>query len=104
MNKNPDTKSIQTNKMLYKPFVSSAKNKKYSVYVMKDNKKRLIHFGDSNMEQYKDKLGEYSKLNHLDPKRRKSYLARAKGIRNKKGELTWKDKNTSNFYSIKYLW
>ena len=33
-------------KVLYKPFKSSAKNKKYSVYVLKNGKKRLIHFGD----------------------------------------------------------
>ena len=43
------------NKPLYKPFKSKAKNKKYSVYVMKDGKKKLINFGDSRMEQYKDK-------------------------------------------------
>ena len=35
---------------------------------------------------------------------RKSYLARSKGIKNKKGELTWKDKNTANYWSIHYLW
>jgi hypothetical protein len=91
-------------KKLYKPFVSKAKNKKYSVYVMKDNKKKLIHFGDSRMEQFKDKLGNYKSLDHGDPVRRKSYLARAKGIKDKQGNLTWRDKNSSNYYSIKYLW
>lgn len=89
---------------LYKPFVSKSKNKKYSVYVMKDGKKKLIHFGDARMEQYKDKIGHYKSLDHNDPKRRKSYLARAKGIKNKKGELTWKDKNSANYYSINFLW
>jgi len=92
------------NKVLYKPFKSKAKNKKYSVYVMKDGKKKLINFGDSRMQQYKDKLGEYSNLDHGDLKRRKSYLARAKGIKNKKGELTYKDKNSANYYSVRYLW
>ena len=91
-------------KQLYKPFKSKAKGKKYAVYVMKKGKRTLINFGDSNMQQYKDKLGEYSKLNHLDPKRRKSYLARAKGIRNKEGNLTWNNKNYANYYSVKYLW
>ena len=57
-------------KELYKPFKSTAKNKKFSVYVMKDGKKGL----------------------------------RAKGIKNKKGELTWKNKNTSNYWSVHYLW
>lgn len=91
-------------KKLYKPFKSKAKGKKYSVYVMKDGKKKLINFGDINMEQYKDKGGIYSSKNHLDPKRRKSYLARAKGIKNKYGKLTWKDKNTANYWSVHYLW
>jgi hypothetical protein len=34
-------------KPLYKPFKSSAKNKKFSVFVMKNGKKKLIHFGDT---------------------------------------------------------
>lgn len=82
-------------KTLYKPFKSSAKNKKFSVYVMKDGKKKLIHFGDTRYQDY---------LQHKDEIRRKSYLARAKGIKNKKGEFTWKDKNSANYYSVRYLW
>ena len=92
------------NKPLYKPFKSTAKNKKYSVYVMKGDKKRLIHFGQKGYGQFRDKLGEYSSLDHNDKERRKKYLARAKGIKNKKGVLTWKDKNTANYYAIRYLW
>ena len=91
-------------KPLYKPFVSKAKNKKYAVYVMKGDKKRLINFGDSRYGQFKDKIGHYSSLDHNDKERRKRYLARAKGIKNKKGELTWKDKNSANYYAIRYLW
>ena len=82
-------------KELYKPFKSKAKNKKFSVYVMKDGKKKLIHFGDSRFQDF---------TQHKDEKRRKSYLARAKGIKNKKGELTWKDKNSANYYSVRLLW
>jgi hypothetical protein len=41
---------------------------------------------------------------HKDPERRRRYLARAKGIRNKEGKLTWKDKNTKNYWSTHYLW
>ena len=66
-------------KELYKPFKSKAKNKKFSVYVMKDGKKKLIHFGDSRFQDF---------TQHKDEKRRKSYLARAKGIKNKKGEYS----------------
>lgn len=83
-------------KPLYKPFKYKGKGKKkMSVYVMKDGKKRLIHFGDATMQDF---------TQHKDEKRRKSYLARAKGIKNKKGELTWKDKNSANYYSVRVLW
>tara|TARA_R110002012_G_C11358858_1_gene580586 strand:+ start:322 stop:603 length:282 start_codon:yes stop_codon:yes gene_type:complete len=91
-------------KPLYKPFKSKAKNKKYSVYVMKNGKKKLINFGDTRYQHFKDKIGDYSNLDHNDKKRQKSYLSRAKGIKNKKGELTWKDKNSANYYAVKYLW
>ena len=62
---------------------------------MKDGKKKLIHFGDSRFQDF---------TQHKDEKRRKSYLARARGIKNKKGELTWKDKNSANYYSVRLLW
>jgi len=80
---------------LYEPFKSKAKNKKYSVYVLKNNKKSLIHFGDSRYEDF---------TQHKDKKRQQSYLSRAKGIKNKQGELTYKDKNTSNYWAVNYLW
>ena len=81
---------------------SKVKNKKYAV---KYNGK-TINFGDSRMAQYKDStgLGLFSSKNHLDPIRRKSYLARARGIKNKKGELTYKDPNSKNFWSVNFLW
>ena len=93
-------------KMLYKPWPNKTKSRyKYFVYVRgKDDKIKKIGFGDKTMEQFKDKLGYWKSKDHGDPKRRKSFLARAKGIKNKKGELTWKDKNSANYYSVKYLW
>ena len=89
---------------LYEPFVSKSKNKKYSVYVLKEGEKTLIHFGDKRYGQYKDKLGNYSNLDHKDKKRQKSYLSRAKGIKNKQGDFTYKDKDTSNYWAVNYLW
>jgi hypothetical protein len=82
-------------KPLYKPFPSKLKNKKMSVYIMKDGKRKLIHFGDSSMEDF---------TQHKDQTRRKSYLARAKGIKNKEGKLTYLDKTSPNYYSVRYLW
>lgn len=92
------------NTILYKPFVSNNKKAKYSVYVMKDGKQKLIHFGWRSIQQYKDKLGHYKSQDHNDEARRKSYLARAKGIKDKNGNLTWQDKSSPNYYSIHYLW
>jgi len=79
-------------KVLYKPFVSKAKNKKYSVYVKSDTGLKLIHFGLKGSQVF---------YQHKDKQRQKSYLARAKGIKNKKGELTWKLKDTPNYWSVK---
>ena len=82
---------------------STRKGKKYSVITPKG---KTIHFGASEMEQYKDStgLGLYSHLDHNDKERRKSYIARAKGIKTKDGKLTWNNKESANYYSIFYLW
>ena len=89
------TKKWFDERPLYKPVKSNKKGKKGKVFVMKNGVKRLIHFGDSNMEDF---------TQHRDPVRRKSYLARAKGIRDKQGNLTWKDKSSPNYWSVRVLW
>jgi hypothetical protein len=82
---------------------SSRKDKKYMVVTPKGKR---VHFGDANSEQFKDSTGLrlYSHMDHGDTERRRRYLARAKGITNKKGELTWKDKESANYYSVRWLW
>jgi len=84
-------------KTLYKPFNYKGKgNFKKSVYVKGDKgQPKLIHYGDRRYEDF---------TQHKDEKRRKSYLARAKGIKNKQGQLTWKDKNTKNYWAVRTLW
>ena len=67
------SKDWKEKKPLYKPVHSLVKGKKGSVYVMKNGKKRLIHFGDASMT---DKRKGASKA------QQKSYLARSAGIRN----------------------
>ena len=80
---------------------STRKNKKYMVNY--DHK--WIHFGDTRYDQYEDKaLGLYKDQNHYDKKRRASYLKRAKGIKDKNGKLTYLNKTSPNYYSVKYLW
>lgn len=63
-----------------------------------------IHFGDSSMEHFKDKTGIWSSKDHNDPKRRKNYLTRAKGIKKKDGSLAWKDQKSANYHAVKILW
>jgi hypothetical protein len=81
-------------------------NKKYKKYSVITPKGRVINFGDRRYEQYRDStgLGLYSNLDHKDKDRQKRYLARAKGIKDKSGKLTWKDPESSNYYSIRFLW
>ena len=86
---------FKTDKPLYKPVKSDKKGKKGMVYVKKDGKKRLIHFGDSSMT---DKRKGASKA------QQKSYLARSAGIKNKEGKLTKDDKNSANYWSRKINW
>jgi len=91
--------------ILYKPWKNNTKSKvKYFVYVKKDGKVKKIGFGHKDYQHFKDKIGSYSSLDHNDEERRKKYLKRAKGIKNKKGELTWKDKNTANWWAVHKLW
>lgn len=86
--------------ILNKPFKgkSTPKGKKYSVYVKADNKKgyKTIHFGAAGMDDFRSGTATAAQ--------RKSYLARAKGIRDKQGNLTYKDKSSPNYWSVKYLW
>jgi len=85
--------------VLYKPFKNTTSSKsKYFVYVKSDTKKgyKKIGFGYKGMDDWRS--GTATK------EQRKSYKARASGIKNKKGELTYKDKNTANYWSYNYLW
>lgn len=79
---------------------STHKDKKLMVEV--DGK--IIHFGDRNMEHYRDKTGFYKNLDHNDEQRRKSYIARASGIKNKEGKLTKDDPSSPNYHAIRILW
>jgi len=85
----------------YKYYVSEKKGKKLKVLV--NNK--WIHFGAYPYEHYQDRTGLLNdKYNHLDPIRRKQYIARASKIRNKEGLLTANDPNSANYHAIRILW
>jgi len=84
--------------ILYKPFKSKAKGKKFSVYVKANNSKgyKTIHFGAKGYDDFRSGTAT--------AQQRKSYLARAKKIKNKLGQLTYKDKTTANYWAVRYLW
>ena len=71
---------------------SKRKNNKY---VVKLPGGKNLPFGSS---QYPDFLI------HKDKERKEKYLSRAKKIKNKKGELTYENPESANFWSVNLLW
>jgi hypothetical protein len=83
---------------------STSKGKKLMVVVKQNGKEKTINFGDSSMQQFKDKTGIWKSKDHGDDTRRKSYLARAKGIKLKDGSLAWKNPKSANYHAVRVLW
>ena len=71
---------------------SKRKNNKYVVTLAGG---KNLHFGSS---QYPDFLI------HKDEERKDRYLTRAKKIKNKQGQLTYKNPESANYWSVKLLW
>jgi hypothetical protein len=64
-----------------------------------------IHFGDKYSQNYEDRSHLLDdKYNHRDKVRRENYLKRAKGIKDKDGNLTYKDPKSANYHAIRILW
>ena len=83
------------NKPLYKPMKSTRAGKKGMVYVMKDGKKRLIHFGTASMTDTRKGASKAQQ---------KSYLARSAGITDKHGNKTANNRDSANYWSRKVNW
>ena len=71
---------------------SKRKNNKY---VVKLPSGKNLHFGSSQYSDY---------LIHKDNERKEKYLSRAMKIKNKKGELTYENSESANFWSVNLLW
>ena len=71
---------------------SSRKNNKYMVKLPNGKK---VHFGSPKYEDF---------TIHKNKERRDKYLARAKKIKNKKGEFTYTNPESSNYWSVNLLW
>lgn len=78
--------------------VSNAKNKKRYRLVTntETGKTKKIHYGFKGMDNYGN--------GHRSEKRRKNYLTRSAGIRDKQGNLTKDNPMSSNFLSRSDLW
>ena len=71
---------------------SKRKNNKYMATLPSRKK---VHFGSPKYPDY---------LIHKDKERRDRYLARATKIKNKQGELTYTNPESSNYWSVNLLW
>tara|TARA_R110002153_G_scaffold3628_2_gene17394 strand:- start:89 stop:379 length:291 start_codon:yes stop_codon:yes gene_type:complete len=65
---------------------------------------KTVHFGDRNSDHFKDKTGTWKSKDHGDKERRKSYLSRSAGIKNKSGKLTKDDPMSPNYHARRILW
>lgn len=78
---------------------SDRKGKKYKAEVYG----KTVHFGALGYQQYHDKIGLYSSLDHNDIKRRKRYRDRHKKIMI--GSIpAYRIKYTPAWFSWYYLW
>lgn len=73
---------------------AGAKQKKM-VLAKKGDEVKLVRFGLRGMEDF---------TQHKDPERRKNYLARSAGIKNKNGQPTKDDVFSANHWARKVLW
>ena len=71
---------------------SKRKNNKYVVTLPGG---KNLHFGSSQNPDF---------LIHKDNDRKEKYLSRAKKIKNKKGELTYENPESANYWSVNLLW
>ena len=93
---------------------SSKPSKKYMAGVadLTTGALRVIHFGDSNYEQYKDRtrLALYKDKNHYDKNRQMNYYSRhSNGIKNRKSAISYEIDKSNGYYNAKilshiYLW
>lgn len=87
----PNGKPMVANKV----YNSTREGKKKMVYATKNGEGKLIHFGADGYKDY---------TQHGSEKRKKNYLARSGGIKDKNGNLTKDDRHSPNYWARKILW
>ena len=93
---------------------STNPNKKYMVFIQDliTNKIKIIHFGASAYQQYKDRtpLKLYSYKDHLNKQRQMNYYSRhSNGITDREKAIIHEIKKSNGYYNAKilshvYLW
>ena len=78
---------------------STHKNKKYDAYIKKKGTDKIVTvpFGDTRYQQYEDRIGLYSDLDHHDESRRDNYHSRQMGYL-RDGYFS------PGYFSMYYLW
>lgn len=80
---------------------------KWRIDKLTRNDYKVIQFGRPGYQQYKDKLGGWTRYDHLDKKRRQNYRARHEPIRitikNKK-YISYRVPFTNEFFSYYLMW
>lgn len=91
----------------YKAFIPKSIWNKWRVDKLVKGEYKVINFGRPGYQQYRDKLGQWSKYDHLDIKRRNNYRARHEpiqiNIKNKK-YYSYKVPFTNEFFSYWLMW
>lgn len=70
-------------------------DKKKVVLAKKGDEVKMVSFGHRGYQDF---------TQHKDPERRKNYLARSAGIKDKSGNLTKNDVFSPNYWARKELW
>ena len=86
---------------------SKRQGKKYSAFVknLKTKKVRIIHFGATGYQQFKDstKLKSFKSKNHGDSNRRRLYFTRHSGVPTKRAALLKEWRKSKGKYNPKIL-
>ena len=92
---------------------SKIKGKKYTAYIKNNATKkiRMIHFGASDYQQYKDRtpLKLYAYKNHNDRRRMQNYFNRHSGTKKRSSAIALERNKSKGLYNAKilshvYLW
>lgn len=65
---------------------------------------KVVHFGNPAYQHFKDRTGIWKSLDHGDKDRRKNYLTRSAGIKDKSGKLTKDNPLSPNYHARRILW